>query len=94
MLLAELTQHSMTPPLHHSMSSSDHPIRPCQHIQRYRQTDLLRGFRLTVSSISLRLLTGKSTRLFVLAAVSEKCRQPTRGANRLTKADPAINLQA
>src|SRR4026208_2223161 len=46
LLLVELPQHSMTPPLHHSMCSSDHPIRPRQHLLRNRHADLLRRFEI------------------------------------------------
>jgi hypothetical protein len=46
MLLAELNQYYMTPPLDRSMCSSDHPIRPRQHLRWNRQADLLRGFEI------------------------------------------------
>jgi hypothetical protein len=43
MLSIELFQHSMTPLLHHSMFSFNHPIRPRQNVGRNRQADLLSG---------------------------------------------------
>src|SRR5437667_4022371 len=46
MQLIELSQHSMTPLLHHSMFSLDHPIRPVQNRRRNRQADLLRRFQI------------------------------------------------
>ena len=45
MLLIGMYQHSMTPLLHHSMSSYD-LIRPCEHVRRYCQADLLCRFEI------------------------------------------------
>src|SRR6476620_8555256 len=45
MLLSGVTQHSMTPPLHHSMSSSDHPVCSRQHIRRNCEANLLGSFQ-------------------------------------------------
>ena len=56
MRLIEFAQHSITPLLHHSASSPDHPIRPRQHIRRNRQADLLRGFQIDDELELLRLL--------------------------------------
>ena len=44
MLLTALFQHSMTPPLHHSVLSFDHPVRAKQHRLRDRYAERLGRF--------------------------------------------------
>jgi hypothetical protein len=43
--------------------SIDHLIRPCQHIRRYRQADLLGCFKIDDELELLRLLHGQVSRL-------------------------------
>ena len=60
MLLAELTEHSTTPPLHHSMSSFDHSVSPRQHLRRNREPELLTVLRLITNSNLLSCLIDSS----------------------------------
>src|SRR6184192_2121824 len=56
MRLIELSQYSMTPLLHHSMFSLDHPIRPVQNRRRNCQPDLFRRLQVNHELKLLRLL--------------------------------------
>src|SRR4026208_2214768 len=59
LLLVELPQHSMTPPLHHSMCSSDHLVCSRQSVRRDRQADLFRRLEIDHKLELGRLLHGK-----------------------------------
>ena len=63
MLLTALFQHSMTPLLHHSMFSFDHPVRPVQHRRRNRQADPLRRLEVDDELELHGLLNGQIGRL-------------------------------
>jgi hypothetical protein len=82
-----ILQHSIIPPLQHSI---------CSLITLFARSSAFGGSLPDVPS-GFQILdcsTGKSTYFFLWAVVDRECRQPTRGANGLTKAGSAINLQA
>src|SRR5262249_62018864 len=60
---------------------SNHPIRPCQHIRRNRQADLLGGFQIDDELELLRLLhpeIGGASRLLKLFPPKQRGPDPTR----------------